>query len=233
MTTQNKAFNTTGIREQSPLGENPKHDAIINVRNPNKLRRFIASASLGLVMLTGCNVDSPSTGTTPEGTQVTAPSRNLEGTPDKKIVVMGDQECQDDTQAALELLSNASHDTYQTVLKYVDIIECTPQGSGMAAYEEKPRFIVGDSTRESGTIWYASTIVHDAIHSKLYQDFKTSNPGQPIPAEAWSGEEAEATCLAAQAQALTDMGAPADTIDYVVNSTETEYWKVDSKDRDW
>ncbi|HSX06092.1 MAG TPA: hypothetical protein VLF69_06530, partial [Candidatus Saccharimonadales bacterium] len=84
------------------------------------------------------------------------------------IVIKGDASCQSDTLAALELLADKAPKHYQTVTTYMAIIECVTQGSGMAAYENPPRYLVGDLTRRGGTIWYAGTIVHDAGHSKLY-----------------------------------------------------------------
>lgn len=234
MSAHNTNHNVAAPKEYAPLAENPTHRAIANIQNPNKLRKFIAGASLGLIMLAGCGANKPGTDAQPhEASTTTVHSDPEQDRPDKTIAVLGDQECQDDTQAALNLLSTAAPESYQTAIDYIDVIECVAQGSGMAAYEESPKFIVGDATRQSGTVWYASAIVHDATHSELYHQFEAANPGQPVPADVWTGEQAEATCLAAQAQALTDMGAPAATIDFVLDSLETRYWEVENEDRTW
>jgi hypothetical protein len=122
---------------------------------------------------------------------------------------------------------------FETVQKYIEVIECSEQGSGMFAYETPTRFLTRASTRNAGTIWYAGTIVHDAGHSKLYNDFKTSDPNSSVPDDVWTGQSAEAACLAVQADALQEIGADQSTIDYVNNILQTEYWNVPYSERWW
>ncbi len=104
----------------------------------------------------------------------------------------------------------------------------------MAAYENPPRYLVGDLTRRGGTIWYAGTIVHDAGHSKLYHDYLTSHPGETsVPGDVWTGQAAEATCLAVQHDALAEIGAAQSTLDYVQNVINTNYWDIPYSERWW
>lgn len=223
---------------------NPNHEAVANVKNPNKLRRFISKAMLGLIVLSGCSIEKPvdinhsdheislSTSTTTLSPELPITS-TTEASKTSSLEIRGDQECLTDTQATLALLEAKSPASLELVQENIDIIECVLEGSGMFANEERPRFVVGDTTRESGTIRYASAIVHDAKHSALYKEYKVTNPGQPVPHDAWTGANAEDACLTAQAQALTDIGAPAYMLDYIVTVGDLEYWNEDYAEREW
>lgn len=103
----------------------------------------------------------------------------------------------------------------------------------MYAWEKPPRYQVGKETRNAGTIWYAGTIAHDSCHSKLYIDYLVSNPSNSVPNEVWTGREAEEQCLDVQYDALAKIGADQNTLDYVQNVINTEYWNVDYNNRWW
>jgi len=138
------------------------------------------------------------------------------------IKIEGDQTCQEQTIEALNLLQTKAPVHYKTVTHYIGVIECIAQGSAMLAYEKPPRFQVGAATSGAGAIWYAGTIAHDSCHSKLYHEGKD-----------WIGKEAEATCLDVQYDALSKIGASQDTLDYVKNLINTEYWNVPYEERWW
>ena len=118
-------------------------------------------------------------------------------------------------------------------MKYIGVIECVEQGSGMWAWESPPRYTAGKSTYEADTQWYAGTIAHDAHHSALYHDYQLSHPGQSIPSDIYTGEQAEADCLKVQYDALARMGATASTLDYLKNVITTKYWTGDYANRWW
>jgi hypothetical protein len=70
-------------------------------------------------------------------------------------------------------------------------------------------------------LWYASTIVHDAGHAKLYLEnrrrflwFRYTPPG------AWTGKEAERSCLRLQLAALDELGAAWAMKQYVASLLE-------------
>lgn len=149
------------------------------------------------------------------------------------ISIDGDATCQKDTLAALDLLAEKAPSHYATVTKYVGVIKCVTQGSGMEAYLSPPRYLAGEATRNAGTLWYAGTIAHDAGHSKLYNDYLAANPAQPVPADVWTGQNAEAACLNAQYDALQQMNAPQSTLDYVQSSINNGYWNVPYDQRWW
>jgi hypothetical protein len=149
------------------------------------------------------------------------------------ISIKGNEACQNDTLAALRLLAEQAPNHYATVTTYVGVIECVAQGSGMAAYENPPRYLAGDATRTAGTLWYAGTIAHDAGHSKLYHDYLAAHSGQGVPGDIWTGQSAEAACLAAQHDALQKMDASQSTLDYVQSIVNSQYWQVPYSDRWW
>ena len=138
------------------------------------------------------------------------------------ITIRGDEACQADTVNALQMIANAAPEHYVVVTRYISVIECVSSGSAMYAYEKPPRYAVGDQTRSAGTLWYASTIVHDANHSRLYHEGKE-----------WTGGSAENICLDAQASSLSQMGAPQSTIDYVNSMKDSPYWQTPVEDRYW
>jgi hypothetical protein len=149
------------------------------------------------------------------------------------ISIKGDENCKVKTQDALNLLDSKASTYYQTVVKYVGIIECTEKGSGMYAWEDPPRYQVGRLTYEASTIWYAGTIVHDSCHSKLYSDNLLNNHPVGEPAIQWTGEDAERKCINTQYDALVKIGADSATLDYVRGSIDSKYWEISPTERWW
>jgi hypothetical protein len=149
------------------------------------------------------------------------------------IQIRGDAACQSDTLAALQLLSAKAPTHYATITQYIGIIECASQGSGIYAYDNPPLYLVGDATRNAGTVWYAGTIAHDAGHSKLYHDYLSAHPGQPVPDDVWTGKSAEITCLAAQYDALSKIGGTQSQLSYVQNVINTQYYNIPYAQRWW
>lgn len=147
------------------------------------------------------------------------------------IKIIGDNNCQSDTLNALQLISEKAPTHYAIVIKYIGSIECVSEGSGMFAYENPPRYAVGDKTRNAGITWYAGTIVHDAGHSKLYNDYKDSN--ESVPSDVWTGKNAESICIQAQLDAVIEMNGPQDQIDYIKKSLDTDYYNIPYSERWW
>ena len=156
------------------------------------------------------------------------------GQANKQVIsIIGDQACQSDVNQALKLLDQRATADYHMVERYIAVIQCVPQGSGMYAYETKPRFAVGTQERNAGPIWLAGTIVHDATHSELYHQYQAKYPFQPVPDDAWGGRAAETTCIAAQTQALREVGGSQAQIDYLQTTLSTNYWDVPVASRTW
>ena len=110
------------------------------------------------------------------------------------------------------------------VVKYIGIIQ---QGaiSGMEAYDNPPTFVVGDDSSQASVTWYASDIVHDAYHSKLYNDYLNVY-GTPVPVGIWTGENAEMACLNLQISFLEEVGAPDSEIAYAKSLIGTDWWDI-------
>lgn len=147
--------------------------------------------------------------------------------------VRGDEDCKTRTAQALDLLEKKAPEHHRGIVKYVGVVECAEQGSGMYAWESPPRFQVGKATYQVGTVWYASVIAHDACHSKQYYDDRL--PYGPIATTSGklTQEESEEECLQVQYDVLTKIGAPQNYLDHVKNGLSGRYWEVDYSERWW
>ena len=83
------------------------------------------------------------------------------------IRIIGDTDFINATKKALDLIRTSDSEMWSMVSKYVGIITSSEK-SGMKAWTNSPVFEVGLATSESDSYWYASSICHDAYHSKLY-----------------------------------------------------------------
>ncbi len=146
------------------------------------------------------------------------------------IKIQGDATCHQQTEAALNYLKNRAPDYFTMVEKYIGEVDCVEAGSGINAFEHPPRFLAGRATREAGTEWYAGALVHDANHSKLFNDYKKQHPldGDP-PASVWTGENAERLCIEVQVKALHEAGAPQWVFDSLKKSLDSRYWEQGSR----
>jgi hypothetical protein len=112
------------------------------------------------------------------------------------IEVIGDAAFVAWTQQALGLIETRAPEAYGEVLSSIRVIESVTAGSGINV--EEKRFAVGDETAHAPgydeaqqMVWFAGTIVHDAHHSALF--------GR---GEAYTGKDAEISCLTVQEAAL-------------------------------
>ena len=142
------------------------------------------------------------------------------------ITIEGDAAFIKNTQNALEYIWKRCPDTYQMVATYISIIKQGAQ-SGMWAFLDSPTFVVGKATSDSATAWYASAIVHDAYHSKQYHDYKQAHGY--VPAEVWTGYDAEMECLDAQIAFLKEAGAAKHHVDYAETLKFVNWWDVPVK----
>lgn len=150
----------------------------------------------------------------------------------KPIKIIGDSNCITSTNQALTLLKTKASVHYNIIIKFMGVIQCVASGSGMYAWENPPRYVVGKATINAGTIWYAGTLVHDACHSKEYHDYLLTHSGT-VPSSIYTGKSAEALCLNAQYDALVKIGATKPTLDYVKNIINSNYWNVPYSGRWW
>ncbi len=149
------------------------------------------------------------------------------------FAITGDSTCVSLTLKALYHLQSKIPNHYGVANQYIGEIRCVDAGSAMLVSSDPPVFLVGTLTRDSGRIWYAGTIVHDACHSKQYHDYLATHSVSWVPGEVYVGRDAEAQCLAAQLNALEGMDAPSHMLDYIREVIESEYWEIPYEDRYW
>jgi hypothetical protein len=148
------------------------------------------------------------------------------------IKIEGSQAFIDQTRAALALLESLAPDAFLKTQKYVGVIQ-QGQHSGMWAWEEPPRYEVGDPTAFYSVTWYASTIAHDATHSELYHQYQAAHPGEPVPDDAWGGVEIERFCIGYQLDVARRIGAPASEVEYLASLDGTHCDVDGDNDCDW
>ena len=146
------------------------------------------------------------------------------------ILIFGPDEFVEKTEEALFLIREKSPRSYELVTNYVSIIQ-RAEKSGMRAFNNPPTFQVGSRTAQSNLRWYASTIVHDAYHSKLYNDYRKKF-NRKVPSEIWTGRNAENSCLSAQEGFMKDVGAPEHVMKHLQNGRTRDYFS-DYKNRNW
>jgi len=127
------------------------------------------------------------------------------------------------TIEALEIIRNGPPDIYALVMRYIGAIE---QGShsGMWFRRTPPTFVVARRTYDSSPTWYASAIVHDAVHSMQYQRHLVTY-GAPVPREVYFGMDAEMEALEIQIYFLIAIDAPQYQIDHAKSMRGTVWWE--------
>lgn len=148
------------------------------------------------------------------------------------IKIKGGAEFIAQTRAALTLLEQKDPSAFRKIQTYIGIIE---QGkhSGIWAWEQPPRYEVGDATAFYSVSWYASTIAHDATHSELYAQYQAAHPGEPVPEDAYGGVEIERFCIGYQLEVAKRIGAPQSEIDYLSTLDGTHCDIDHDGDCDW
>ena len=154
----------------------------------------------------------------------TPPAEAPPALPEHRVAVWGDESCLLETVEALDLLREKAPEHYAVVDQYVGVIHCSDEGDGMFVGDSPPRYRVGSATRETGTIWYASTIAHDAFHSKQFNDHRAAAPFSRVPDAVYLGRNAEAEAIAFQTETLVLMEAPERMLEWVAVVLDTEYW---------
>lgn len=109
------------------------------------------------------------------------------------FVIEGSENFIKRTVLALEKIQDGASEEYNVIQNNLGKIKLN-EYSGMVAYDSPPTFLVGPTAFEK-TRLYALAIVHDAYHSKLYQDYKRQHPEERvIPNEIYSGRKVEIEC---------------------------------------
>ena len=199
--------------QQAPKGAKPDKGWTFSVKLEDSLLKKYRPET------DGCNRGSP------EESGNTDKRREL-----LPILIFGSDEFVEKTEDALFLIKEKSPRSYELVTNYVSIIQ-SAEKSGMRAFNNPPIFQVGSKTAQSDLRWYASSIVHDAYHSKLYNDYRKKF-NRKVPSEIWKGRNAENSCLSAQEVFLKDIGAPERWMKHIQNGRTRDYFS-DYKNRNW
>jgi hypothetical protein len=146
------------------------------------------------------------------------------------ITIIGDDDFIERTKAALSFIEEGAPEFYAIVTNNIGIIQ-RGENSGILSSRTPPTFYVGERTYKKSNLWYASAIVHDANHSKLYHDYLKEH-GPPVPYEKHGGRSGEDACLSVQADFLRAVNAPEATIRYVMRMKKVDYFSPGVK-RDW
>ncbi|OGD32111.1 hypothetical protein A3C91_00735 [Candidatus Azambacteria bacterium RIFCSPHIGHO2_02_FULL_52_12] len=130
------------------------------------------------------------------------------------ITVLGDENCKEKTQEALDLLREKSAGDYAAVMDTMGAIRCIQSGSLVFPWQSPPTFEVGEETLNSGSLWYASVLSHETCH--IQQFFRK---------EQWQGAHAEEYCLHKQYDVLVSLGADQEILDYTKNIISSKWWE--------
>jgi hypothetical protein len=149
-----------------------------------------------------------------------------------RIKIKGNSKFVAQTRAALALLEQKAPDAFVKIQTYIGIIE-KGQHSGMWAWEQTPRYEVGDTTAFFSVTWYASTIAHDATHSELYAQYQAAHPNETVPEDAYGGVPIERFCIGYQLDVARRIGAPQSEIDYLSTLDGTHCDLDNDGDCDW
>ena len=145
------------------------------------------------------------------------------------VEIEGSREFIEATRDALDAINKTR--SFAQVRRYVGRIKQFDR-SGMNVYMDKPTFEVASPWQES-MAWYGSTIVHDAMHAKLYEDSKQSHGGAEPPADAWTGADAERTCLKIQRETLEEIGGEDDDLRMIDLYMENPTYQGDGSHEDY
>jgi hypothetical protein len=146
------------------------------------------------------------------------------------IKVAGRPEFLRRTQSALDLLKPTIYwDT--DVQRLEKIADST---ASVIFVQREPTFYVGQKTWTSSTVWYASSIAHDAHHIRLYQE-AIELYGDKADPELWSGPKGETLCMQFQIDVLRSLNAPTayiSRLEQIIKEGPT-YQDVPLDKRDW
>jgi len=150
------------------------------------------------------------------------------------IHVKGDDEFIKKTEEALCLIKDQAPKSYSMLTNYHFRIQRRKQ-SGITVESTPPVFYVGNPTFNGALHWYASCIVHDAYHLKLYKDYRKKY-GKNVPVTVFTGREPENMCLSAQQVFYSEIKAPgsAERIKYLERMKSVEYYTKRARmERTW
>ena len=122
------------------------------------------------------------------------------------IHVRGDEAFIKRTEEALCLIKDKAPKSYSMLTNYHFIIQ-RGRLSGITPRSTPPVFRVDNKTFGASLDWYASCIIHDSYHLKLYKDYR-KRYGKNVPVTVFAGREPENMCLSAQQDFYREINMP-------------------------
>ena len=147
-----------------------------------------------------------------------------------KILISGNKKFIRRTKIALQLLKERDNIEYKNVISYSGKITMLEYTGGMNVFEEIPTAYMGKSHNKERIYWYASCIVHEAHHSKLY--FTALEEGRDGIKE-YAGHIAEMYCLTKQIETLKKIGSPREIIEYATTLYDSKWYEIPASKRFW
>ena len=143
-----------------------------------------------------------------------------------KIEIKGDQYCKDKVNEALDFMKDNSPKFYTKVITYIGVIECTDKNKSSYISIDTPTVTLADMKFFVTVTQLAGTLVHEAHHSELYNQYKIKNKVNEVPTEIHSGRKAEEQCVNETIKFLKEVNAPTNEIYYEENifEIEGEWW---------
>jgi len=139
-----------------------------------------------------------------------------------QISVIGDANFTRNVNDALHLIRTQAPEFYAEVLHYVGILR-QHSSSGMWFWLDPPEYRIGTATYNASTIWLATTIVHDAVHSRQAYE----NPNVFDDPRSQDTFDAEMEAVDRQIEFLRRIGAPQHYIDHSEAVRDTQWWLGD------
>lgn len=140
------------------------------------------------------------------------------------LSIIGDDAFVARVRFALALLETRCPEAYDQIHRYIPRVY-QGEHTGMWAYSDPPTLELGRATFEASPTWLASTIAHESLHSKLYQDCRATGVGN-VPPNVWTGTKVEKQCNEYQIVVLRSLRAPAPEILWL-NYQDGTHWDTD------
>lgn len=157
--------------------------------------------------------------------------------PGNGVVIIGDDAFVRVTTEALQLLKSKTPDVYALLQKHIGcIVSSKPRRVSSQAFAAccLASFLAHSPTTavlmrpfgcEISTEVRAGILAHETYHAELYRRAQDGNPRQAVPANAYSGEQAETLCILYECDVLRRLGVDEWDIHRNKRLLESKWWE--------
>lgn len=142
----------------------------------------------------------------------------------KQIIIKGNKKFRKRTKKALNLLKQKDYFSYKTVIQNIRQIyqfDISPH-TYLDLYQEKIAAFVNNAISKGDLKVYASALLHEACHAKLYKDASLEGEN---PEEECSGYSAEMYCLTRQIECMKKLNAHDLYIRHFIDYYDINWWE--------